>query len=54
MSNTDAMIYRDNDGKNIWQFLKQELKPQGKWLTPFNVISLPIMLLGLVLIVIRF
>ncbi|MGD9994000.1 MAG: NrfD/PsrC family molybdoenzyme membrane anchor subunit [Salinivirgaceae bacterium] len=54
MSNTDAMIYRDNDGKNIWQFLKQELRPKGKWLTPFNVISLPIMLLGLVLIVIRF
>lgn len=44
----------DNDGKSTWKFLLGELKPKGKWLTPFNIISLPIMLLGLVLIVIRF
>ncbi len=43
-----------NDGKSIWKFLMRELKPKGKWLTPFNIISIPIMLLGLVLIVIRF
>jgi Ni/Fe-hydrogenase subunit HybB-like protein len=43
-----------NDGGSIGNFLWSELKPKGKWLTPFNVISLPIMFLGLVLIVIRF
>jgi Ni/Fe-hydrogenase subunit HybB-like protein len=31
-----------------------ELRPKGKWMTTFNVISIPIMLLGLALIVIRF
>jgi Ni/Fe-hydrogenase subunit HybB-like protein len=35
-------------------FLLSELKPKGRLLTPFNVISLPIILLGMVLIVIRF
>ena len=44
----------DNDGKSIWKFLLGELKPKGKWLTPFNIISIPIILLGLVIIVIRF
>lgn len=54
MSNLDYTIAKDNDGKSIWKFLVSELKPKGKWITPFNVISVPIMLLGLVLIVIRF
>ena len=35
-------------------FIKSELKPRGKLLTPFNVISIPIILLGVVLIVYRF
>jgi Ni/Fe-hydrogenase subunit HybB-like protein len=39
---------------SIGRFFLSELKPKGKWLTPFNIISLPIMLLGLLLIVIRF
>jgi Ni/Fe-hydrogenase subunit HybB-like protein len=43
-----------SDGGSIGKFLWSELKPKGKWLTPFNVISLPIMVLGLALIVIRF
>lgn len=54
MSNTTYAIAKDNDGKNILKFLLGELKPKGKIFTPFNIISLPIMLLGLVLIVIRF
>jgi Ni/Fe-hydrogenase subunit HybB-like protein len=54
MINTDITLSRDNDGKNVWTFLLGELKPKGKIFTPFNIISLPIMLLGLVLIVIRF
>ena len=40
-------------GKFI-KFLLQEMKPRGKWLTPFNVISVPVILLGLVLTAIRF
>jgi len=54
MNNTTIPIAKDNDGKPIWHFLLAELKPRGKWLTPFNIISIPIILLGLVLIVIRF
>ena len=54
MSNHTVPIATDNDGKPIWKFLISELKPKGKILTPFNVISLPIMILGLFLIIIRF
>jgi Ni/Fe-hydrogenase subunit HybB-like protein len=36
------------------RFLLNELKPKGPIFTPFNVISVPIILVGLVLIVIRF
>lgn len=54
MSNTEYAIAKDNDGKSIWQFLVTELRPKGKFLTPFNIISIPVMLIGLVLIVIRF
>ncbi len=52
--NSGHIISADNDGKPIWKFLLRELKPKGKWLTPFNIISIPIILLGIVLIVIRF
>ena len=54
MSNTTYPIAKDNDGQPIWKFIFSELKPKTKFFTPFNIISLPIMLLGLVLIVIRF
>lgn len=47
-------IAKDNDGKSIFKFLVSELKPKGKWLTPFNIISIPIILLGIGLIVIRY
>ena len=54
MMNNNNSITIDRDGKSIWRFLASELKPKGKWLTPFNVISIPIMILGLALIVYRF
>ncbi|MEI8004607.1 MAG: NrfD/PsrC family molybdoenzyme membrane anchor subunit [Bacteroidota bacterium] len=44
----------DNEGKPILKFFMGELKPKGKILTPFNIISVPIILLGIVLIIIRF
>jgi len=43
-----------NELKKFFKFILQEMKPKGKLLTPFNIISIPIMLLGLVLLVIRF
>lgn len=52
--NNNQQIALDNDGKSIWKFLAGELKPRGKWFTPFNIVSVPIILLGLALIVIRF
>lgn len=37
-----------------WKFFLNELKPKGKIFTPFNIISVPIILLGLYVIYIRF
>ena len=54
MDRTDMTIAKDNDGKNIMQFILKELKPKGKWMTPFNIISLPVMLAGFVIIIVRF
>ncbi|HEY9113304.1 MAG TPA: NrfD/PsrC family molybdoenzyme membrane anchor subunit [Bacteroidales bacterium] len=54
MINSNYAIPADNEGKSIWKFIQSEFKPKNKFFTPFNIISLPIMLLGLVLIVIRF
>jgi hypothetical protein len=50
MSNTEKSLASDNDGQPMWKFLLGELKPRGKFLTPFNIISIPVMILGLVLI----
>jgi len=52
--NKTQQIALDNDGKSIWKFMASEMKPRGKWFTLFNIISVPIILLGLTLIVIRF
>jgi len=55
MSNIGSItIEKEQESKSTWKFLLGELKPKGKIFTPFNMISIPIMLLGLVLIVIRF
>jgi Ni/Fe-hydrogenase subunit HybB-like protein len=50
---TSTPTYR-KVGQDLWKFILSELKPKGKLLTPFNIISAPIILLGLVLIVLRF
>ena len=52
--NNSQEIAMDRDGKSIWKFLLSELKPKIKFLTPFNLISIPIILIAVVLIVIRF
>lgn len=52
--NNSISIPINEEKKSRFKFLLGELKPKGKMFTWFNVISIPIMLLGLVLIVIRF
>jgi Ni/Fe-hydrogenase subunit HybB-like protein len=54
MNNSSVTVTGDNGGKPLFRFLLGELKPKGKWLTPFNIISIPVIILGLILIVIRF
>ena len=54
MSRQNYPITRDYDGSSIWKFLAGEFKPRVKFLTPFNIISIPVMILGFFLIVIRF
>lgn len=39
--------------KDLYHFIRRELKPKGKIFTPFNVISFPIILLGAALVIIR-
>jgi len=39
---------------DFFRFLGQELKPRGPWLTPFNVISVPVILTGVVILCFRF
>lgn len=45
---------REKGIKEILAFIWSELKPKGKVLTPFNVITAPILLLGAILIFMRF
>ena len=54
MSNGNYIAPKAVSGMSTWQFILSELKPKGKLLTPFNIISIPIILAGIVLIVIRF
>lgn len=54
MNETTIAAESSTPKKSILSFLFSELKPKGKWLTPFNIISIPIILIGIVLIVIRF
>lgn len=49
-----SKLFQTVDNRNLWKFFISELKPKGKLLTPFNIISVPIIILGIILIVIRF
>ena len=52
---TVTAISKDYDGsKSIWKFLAGELKPRGKIFTPFNIISVPLIVLALGILVFRF
>lgn len=54
MTSPAISFTNEKNEKSIWKFILSEIKPRGKWLTPFNIISLPVMLTGFVLIVLRF
>jgi len=54
MNNTDLTSPQDNEGRPVGKFLVAQLKPRGRIFTPFNMISVPIMTMGIALIVIRF
>jgi Ni/Fe-hydrogenase subunit HybB-like protein len=43
-----------SEASRVFHFILEELKPRGPWLTPFNVISIPIILTGLVILYYRF
>ncbi|MEX0988464.1 MAG: NrfD/PsrC family molybdoenzyme membrane anchor subunit [Bacteroidales bacterium] len=53
MSNTEA-IQQSRNGRSVWKFLADELKPKGKPFTWFNIISVPVMTAGVVIIILRF
>lgn len=40
--------------KGLLRFFLQELKPRGPWLTPFNIISIPTIIAGLIILYFRF
>jgi Ni/Fe-hydrogenase subunit HybB-like protein len=54
MTSQTFPVKKENNIKSTWRFLLGELKPRGKWLTPFNLISIPVILAGLIIIIIRF
>jgi Ni/Fe-hydrogenase subunit HybB-like protein len=52
--NTQTQIIAPVGFGQMVRFLIQEMKPRGPWLTPFNVISIPVILTGLVILYFRF
>ena len=54
MNNSKNYKAVDNNGQPVARFILSTLKPHGRILTPFNIISVPIITLGIVLIVMRF
>ena len=49
IGNVEIKNFRD-----FWSYFKSELKPRGPIFTPFNVISVPIILIGIPLMIYRF
>jgi len=52
MMNKDAAVI--GSFGQFFRFLIQEMKPRGPWLTPFNIISIPVIVTGLVILYFRF
>lgn len=49
-----STVAATSEFSRVFRFFLQELKPRGKWLTPFNVISIPTIFVGLVILYFRF
>jgi len=49
-----ATLDSTRPGNSLWAFLRRELRPKGKLITPFNVITLLLMLSGAVILFFRF
>jgi Ni/Fe-hydrogenase subunit HybB-like protein len=54
MATVVSVAARSARPAGFWAFVRRELKPRGKMLTPFNVVSLAIMAAGAVILVARF
>lgn len=54
MSQDIAVSIQTKNENRFWSFIMDQLKPKGKIFTPFNIISFPIILLGLYIIYQRF
>jgi Ni/Fe-hydrogenase subunit HybB-like protein len=52
--NTSATATATGGFGHFLQFLIQEMKPRGPWITPFNVISIPVILTGVAIVIYRF
>lgn len=50
----NSTVAATSEFSRVFNFLIQELKPRGKWLTPFNVISIPVIVAGLIILYFRF
>ena len=54
MGNPSSSSVALNGRRPLFRFLWDELRPRGRFLTVFNVVSIPVILLGAVLVFIRF
>jgi Ni/Fe-hydrogenase subunit HybB-like protein len=50
----NTTVAATSEFSRVFKFFIQELKPRGKWLTPFNVISIPVIFAGLIILYFRF
>ena len=50
----NTKVAAGSEFNRVLQFVFHELKPRGPWLTTFNVISIPVILAGLVILCFRF
>ncbi|MCX6232819.1 MAG: Ni/Fe-hydrogenase cytochrome b subunit [Bacteroidetes bacterium] len=54
MNNIISQKSNFKGSESTFKFILKELKPRGKFLTPFNIISVPVIVLGVIIIVFRF
>lgn len=54
MNKANYATIGDEQKVSTLKFLISEFKPRGKFLTPFNIISLPIIIAGVIILVFRF